>query len=141
MEGHPSILKLCITPRQREGSLMFYRKNKQTLESQRFYNLSVYYKRILLSKCPWSEKGTDFQTSSKLTSTLNIIPVSSARFQVSKLKSFSLHSVLVKSTVFAPIIGFFFLRCEFFSILNQLFNRRLILGSLIFRWFLSPWLV
>lgn len=110
---------------------------KETLELETFYNSSVHYKRIFLSKCPWSEKGTDFQTPIKLTPALNITPISRAHFQVPRLKSSPCHSLLVKLTIFVPIIGFL-LRWEFFSLLSQPFNRRLILDSLIFRWFFSP---
>lgn len=110
MEGLLSQSFVSHLERQRGFLYVLQEKqtNKQTLESSRFYNLSVYYKKVFLSKCPRSKKGTDFQTSSELTPTLNIIPVSSAHFQVSKLKSFSCHSLLVKSIIFVPVIGFFF---------------------------------
>lgn len=146
MERYSTILEVSLTPGERVFCYIFQEKQNQntqpkaTLALQRFYNFPVHYKSIFLSKCPWSEKGTDFQTPRKLTPALNITPISRAHFQVPKLKSSPCHSLLVKSTIFVSIIGFL-LRCEFFSRLSQLFNRRLFLDSLIFRWFLSPCLV
>lgn len=108
---------------------------KQTLQSQSFNNLSVHYKRFFLSKGLWSEKGTDFQTLSKLNSTLDRTPVSSAHLQI---KIFFLPFTPSDTSYFCPC-PWIFLRCEFCSIRNQLFSRRLIWSSLISRRFLSCW--
>lgn len=144
---YPKVLYRTWREREREDSAIFYRKNKtKTPNPKKHWN----YKDFTTFLCIIKEysclnvldqmKGTDFQTPSKLTPALNITPISRAHFQVPKLKSSPCHSLLVKSTIFVSIIGFL-LRCEFFSLLSQLFNRRLVVDSLIFRWFLSPCLV